>query len=185
MAVRLEAADLEEDEDVTFDTIAARLNDYIENEEVDKDVQLYYSNIQRTNMLIPIQTAYLAAVYQVALCEAYVFKRQHLREALAKGQVAKGKFSGHVKLWVLEVQNLDIEKVLPELDAEQRAPSLAVRISVEGAAKLTTRSTPSRNFDGTYEAVRVNQDLEFFIKRPTSMLHLDLLHINDDAPHDR
>ena len=178
MAVRLQQGDLEDDEDINFDTIAARLHDYIVNDELDKDVQLYYSNIQRNNMLIPIQTAYLAAAYQVALSEAYVFKRQHHREALAKGQIAKTKFGGHVKLWVLEVQNLDIKTALPNLETEQRSPSLAVRISVEGAAKLTTRGTPSRNFDGTFEAMRINQDLDFLLKRssfPSSFLFLSSL----------
>ena len=32
VAVGIDAGDLKQDEDVTFDTIAARLNDYIENE---------------------------------------------------------------------------------------------------------------------------------------------------------
>ena len=191
MAVRIQPGGMDDDTylddsgvrrdlDVTFESIAGRLHEYIDTEGVDEEVSLYYNNILRTNMLLPIQTAYLAAAHQVALCEAYVFRRQHQREALARSR----KFNGAIKLWVLEVRNLDVSKQLPELDADQRLPSLAVRISIEGQTKLTTRGTPSRNFDGTFEPLKINQDIDFYAKRPTSILHIDMLHINDDAPSD-
>jgi hypothetical protein len=104
MAVRLPPDDdddtfvddsgIKHDVEITFDTIAGRLNEYIETEGVDPEVHLFYSNILRTNTLFPIQIAYLAAAYQVAMGEAYVFRRQHQREVLAKSR----KFNGVVKM---------------------------------------------------------------------------------------
>jgi len=85
---------IKHDIDITFDSIAGRLSEYIETEGVDPEVHLYYENILRTSMLFPIQIAYLAAAYQVAMGEAYVFRRQHQREVLTKSR----KFNGVVKM---------------------------------------------------------------------------------------
>jgi hypothetical protein len=175
-----DASGVRRDVEISFDMIAGRLNEYIDTEGVDNEVHIYYNNILRAGMLFPIQTAYMASAYQLALSAAYEHKRQHQREALVKSR----KFNGVVKMWVLEVSNVNIKAQLPELEAEQRLPSLAVRASIEAASKLTTRGTPSRNYDGTFEPLKINQDLDFYIKRPTSILHVDLVHLNDDVPQD-
>jgi len=176
----LDPSGIRRDADVSFDMIAGRLNEYIDTEGVDDEVQLYYNNMLRAQMLFPIQTAYMASAYQQALSAAYAHRRQHQREALVKSR----KFNGVLKMWVLEVRNLDVRAQLPELDGAGLSPSLAVRMSVEGHSKLTTRGAPSRNYDGTFEPLKIGQDLDFYVKRPTSIMHLDLVHINDDVPSD-
>jgi hypothetical protein len=160
---------------------ACRLNEFIENDFVDKDVRLYYNNMLRASMLFPVQVSYLAVVYQTALREAYVLRRQLLRETLVKSR----KYTGTVKMWVLQAQGWDvamIRSILP--DSDNSPPTLTMRIAIEGTQKTTSRSTLPRNFDGSFEPLRINQDLDFYVKRPTSLIHIDLIHINDDEAAD-
>lgn len=50
--------------------------------------------------------------------------------------------------------------------------------------KGTTKSSPSRNnqYHGGFEPLKISQDVEFYVKRPTSVIHMEILHINDDQP---
>ena len=169
-----------DDEELTFETLLPRLEEYIDCQALDAEVFQFYGNMQRTNILFPVQTAYIAAAYQVAIQEAYRFRRQHQREQWFKDK----RYSSNVKVWVLECQLVDIKEQLPELYAAGTSPSLAVRISIEGSVKLTQRSSPARNFDGSFEPLKIHQDFDLHAKLPTSMLHLDLLHIDDDLPED-
>ena len=169
-----------DDEELTFETLLPRLEEYIDCQALDAEVFQFYGNMQRSNILFPVQTAYIAAAYQVAIQEAYRFRRQHQREQWFKDK----RYSSNVKVWVLECQLVDVKEQLPELDAAGTSPSLAVRISIEGSVKLTQRSSPARNFDGSFEPLKIHQDFDLHAKLPTSMLHLDLLHIDDDLPVD-
>ncbi|MGB1592859.1 MAG: hypothetical protein ACPIOQ_08910, partial [Promethearchaeia archaeon] len=66
-----------DDEELTFETLLPRLEEYIDCKALDAEVFQFYGNMQRTNILFPVQTAYIAAAYQVAIQEAYRFRRQH------------------------------------------------------------------------------------------------------------
>lgn len=139
---------LDEDGIVTFDNILSKFNTYIENEGVDPAVHDFYSNILRANTVFPIQVAYLAAVHQLALTEAYLRRRQLRREELCRSR----RFYSQIKCWVLEIRDLDISRQLPGFEG---SPSLTVRVTVEGQTKTTTKSNPPRHMDGTFEPVKI------------------------------
>jgi len=154
-----------------------KLDEHINNEGVDEEVWMAYNNIIRTKTLIPIQCSFFASMHQLALKEAYTRRRQVRREDLSRSR----KFTGQIKMWVLEIKDIDVRHSLGE-DFSGNL-SVTVRVSVEGQAKGTTKSSPNRSaLDGSFEPLKINQDVDFYVKRPTSIIHMEVLHINDDMP---
>lgn len=139
------------------------------------------------------------------------------------------KFNGQVKIWVMELKDIDLTHSLgPFFNGNL---NLTVRVSLEGqvrgdklqkrkkkpkktqkhnlASRLslisvmrtprtshylhvslsnlnrqmkgTTKSTPARAGRG-FEPLKISQDVDFYVKRPTSIVHMEILHINEDQP---
>mmetsp|Transcript_38391 Transcript_38391/g.94355 ORF Transcript_38391/g.94355 Transcript_38391/m.94355 type:complete len:609 (-) Transcript_38391:2086-3912(-) len=162
---------------IDFESILDKLDEHIDNVGVDQEVLHAYKNILRAKTILPYQCAFMAAVHQLAIKEAYVRRRQLRREELSRTR----KFTGQVKIWVLELKDIDLKHSLG--DTFDGNLSLTVRVSVEGQVKGTTKSSSSRSIaDGSYEPMKINQDVDFYVKRPTSIIHLEVLHINDEEP---
>jgi hypothetical protein len=57
-----------------------------------------------------------------------------------------------------------------------------VLVLFPGQVKGTARNSPLRNFDGSFQPLKIGQDNEFYVKRPASIIHIEILHIRDDEP---
>ena len=164
-------------EDVSIDTLLGRLEDFMQDD-VDQEVEECYKNILLTRTLAPVQTAFLASVYQSVLADGLARHRQLLRETISMGL----GFKGTLRCTVMEIRDLDVtEQLGADFDG---TPFLSLRLYVEGNGKATTKAAVPRVMDGAFETARINQDLDFVVTKPTSLVHMDLVHIDDDQPND-
>eukprot|EP00960_Hanusia_phi_P048893 759222-Hanusia_phi.AAC.4 len=166
-----------EGEDINLETLFGSLEKYIGVEAVDVTVKEYYEDLLLMLKIFPMQCLYLSCCFHKALTQAYIFRRQLLRQELSNSR----KFYGNMKCWVMEVRNLEYKKLETSDFDQNQVPCLVTKLSIEGLSRSTTKFTPVRSFDDTLEPVRINQDFEFYVKRPTSLLYVDLLYINEAA----
>ncbi|EKX54813.1 hypothetical protein GUITHDRAFT_99462 [Guillardia theta CCMP2712] len=166
-----------DEEDVNFESLFGSLEKYISVEAVDGTVKQYYDDMIYMLKIFPMQCLYLSCCFHKALTQAYIFRRQLLRQELSNSR----KFYGNIKCWVIEVRNLEYKRLETSDFDQNQIPCLVARLSIEGLSRSTTKFTPIRSFDDTLEPARINQDFEFFVKRPTSLIYVDLLYLNEAA----
>ena len=164
------------DRDFSFDNILQNFDAYIQNEGVDQEVMTSFSNMMHVRSAFQAQCACIAVVHQSALKEAYIRRRQLRREEISRSR----KFAGQLKCWVQEIRQLDTKKITEILGED--TPSLTVRTILDGQVKGTARSSLLRNFDGSFQPLKIGQDNDFYVKRPASIIHIEVLHIRDDEP---